>query len=157
MIDCVYYNDFIRCYRNGVVERFWRNKYWRIVKNNANIGGDYNYIRINGKMIYRQRLLAYCFLGLDDIVGKSGADDCIDHKDRNKLNNSVANLRITTQQGNNHNQTKAKGYSLDKHKKKWKAQIGLNSKRIHLGYYDTEAEARQAYLSGKEKYHIFAT
>jgi len=156
MIGVVYYNDFIRCFRDGVVERIdkrYKNPKWTIVENTNNHIG-YNVIGINGKKILRQRLLAYCFLGLDDIVGERGADDCIDHKSGNKLDNSIANLRITTHQGNQHNRTKAKGYSWDKRDKKWKAKISLNGKRIHLGYYETEEEAHQAYLDGKEKYHI---
>jgi hypothetical protein len=154
MIDCVYFNDKIRCYRNGVVERFWRNKYWKVVENNANNGDGYNTIKINGKMIKRHRLLAYCFLGLENIVGEKGADDCIDHRYGNKLDNSVANLRITTHQGNQHNRPTAKGYCWHKQSNKWNASIALNGKRIHLGLYDTEEEAHQSYLRGKAKYHI---
>ena len=157
MIDLVYYNDDIRCYRDGRVERLNQNykpAKWTIVENTANHSGEYNKIGINGKFILRHRLLAYCFLGLDDIVGERGADDCIDHRYGNKLDNRVENLRITTQQGNQHNQTKAKGYSWNKQNNKYHASIKLNGKDIHLGYYTTEEEARQAYLRGKEKYHI---
>ena len=154
MIDCIYYTDDIRCYKNGVVERLFRNKYWKIVENTNNNGRGYNIITINGKKIRRHRLLAYCFLGLDDIVGKSGADDCIDHINGTRLDNRIANLRITTHQGNHHNHTKAKGYCWNKQNKKYEARIGLNYKNINLGYYDTEEEAKQAYLEGKKKYHI---
>jgi hypothetical protein len=156
MIDLVYYNDFIRCFRSGVVERLnqrYKPAKWTIVENTAHNDG-YNTININGKPIYRHRLLAYCFLGLDDIVGEKNNDNCIDHKSGNKIDNSVENLRITTNQGNHHNRTTAKGYYWHKLAKKWKAQIGLNGKNIHLGLYDTEEEAHQAYLDGKEKYHI---
>jgi len=156
MIDCVYYNDKIRCYRNGVVERFFRNKYWRIVENTANHNDGYNTIKINGKMILRHRIMAFCFLGLDDIVGESGCDDCIDHENGIKIDNRVKNLRITTNQENLHNNPKAKGYYWNKQRNKYHAQIQLNGKTIYLGSYNTEAEARQAYLSGKDKYHIFA-
>ena len=153
MIGVVYYNDFIRCYRNGVVERKYYYKYWRIVENTNNHNG-YNDIKIKGKSIKRHRLIAFCFLGLNDIVGKSGADDCIDHKSGIPLDNSVANLRVATQQVNNQNNPKAKGYIWCKERKKYRARITLNGKLIHLGYYDTEEEAHQAYLDAKEKYHI---
>ncbi len=152
MIDCVYYNDKIRCYRNGRVERFWK-KGWNIVENTANAGKGYNHLKINGKMIYRHRLLAYCFLGLENVVGERGRDDVIDHISGIPLDNSVANLRITTQQGNTQN-TKAKGYYLDKRRNKYQASIILNRKNIYLGYYDTEEEAHQAYLDAKRIYHI---
>jgi hypothetical protein len=154
MIEVVYYNDKIRCFRNGVVERLFKRKGWTIVENTANSNDGYNQIGINGKNIYRQRLLAFCFLGLENIVGEKGADDCIDHINNDRIDNRVKNLRITTNQGNQHNQTKAKGYYWDKQSNKWRAKICLNRKNIHLGLYATEAEARQAYLTAKDKYHI---
>jgi len=154
MIDLVYYTDAIRCYRNGVVERFFRNKYWRIVENTANHNDGYNQIGINGKLILRHRIVAYCFLGLDDIVGTKTGECVIDHENGDKLDNRVKNLRITTNQGNSQNRPTAKGYSWHKRDKKWSSQIRLNDKLIYLGYYTTEAEARQAYLTAKDKYHI---
>jgi len=154
MIDCVYYNDFIRCYRDGRVERIFRNMYWKEVENTENSKNGYNRFDINGKSIRRHRLLAFCFLGLNDIIGKSGADDCIDHINGITIDNHVKNLRITTHQGNNQNFTRAKGYSWSKQAKKWTAQICINKKKIHLGSYNNEAEARQAYLTAKLKYHI---
>jgi len=154
MIDCVYFNDDIRCYRNGLVERYWRNKYWKIVENTDNDEDGYNIIRINGRGIKRHRLIAYCFLGLENIVGEKNNVNCIDHIDNNKLNNSVANLRITTHQGNMFNRPTTKGYYWDKQRNKWRATIGLNGKIIYLGYYNTEEEAHQAYLTAKKEYHI---
>jgi len=154
-IDCVYFNDYIRCFRDGRVERLdkrFKNPKWRIIENTDNENG-YNDIKINGVDIKRHRLMAYCFLGLKNIVGKSGANDCIDHINGDKLDNRVENLRITTHQGNQQNQTKAKGYYWNNEKNKWRASIGINGKLIHLGYYDTEEEAHEAYLRAKPIYH----
>ena len=153
MIDCVYYNDYIRFFRDGTAERFFKSKGWKIVENTANSNG-YNVISINHRKIKRHRILAYCFLGLENIIGTSSGEDVIDHIDNNKINNRVKNLWITTQQGNQFNRPTAKGYHWDKKSKKWRARIKLNGKSIHLGLYDTEEEAREAYLRGKEKYHI---
>jgi hypothetical protein len=36
----------------------------------------------------------------------------------------------------------------------WCAQIGVNGKQKHIGFYDTEEEARAAYLEEKKKLHI---
>lgn len=152
MIDCVYYNDDIRCYRDGRVERWFKNCYWRIVENTSNSNNGYNNVRINNKMIMRHRLIAFCFLGLENIIGKSGVGDIIDHIDRNTLNNAVENLRITTHQGNQQNR-KCKGYNWNKRDGKFQAEIVFNGKKISLGYYTTAEEARQAYLDGKRKYH----
>lgn len=77
----------------------------------------------------------------------------IDHIDRNRSNNKISNLRIVTNQQNSFN-TNAKGYYWDKHAKKYEAKISLNKKTIYLGLYNTEEEARQAYLDAKDKYHI---
>jgi len=79
-------------------------------------------------------------------------DLMIDHKDHDKTNNRKSNLRIVTQQENNQN-TIAKGYCWYKQTNKWKASITVNGKYKHLGYYDTEKEARVAYLEAKKKYH----
>jgi hypothetical protein len=155
MIDTVYYNDELRCHRNGVVERFWKNIKWRIVENTANREDGYNIININKKTIRRHRLIAYCFLELDDIVGRLDKTDVIDHIDGNPLNNAVANLRITNQSGNGQNHKNVKGYTFQKASEKWMSKITLNYKTIHLGYYNTEEEARQAYLEGKRKYHLW--
>jgi hypothetical protein len=154
MIDCVYYNDEIRCHRDGRVERFYYHKYWRIVENNANTNG-YNNIRINGKMILRHRLIAYCFLGLENIVGRLDKTNVIDHIDGNKINNHINNLRITNNSGNNQNRKDAKGYCFHKRDKKYQAQIMTNNKLIYLGLYETEEEAKEAYLEGKRKYHLW--
>ena len=153
MEECKYYNEFIRCYRNGKVERFYRNCYWKVVENTDNNKG-YNCISINGKMILRHRIIAYCFLGLEDIVGKKNLDNSIDHLNGNRTDNRVDNLRITTNQGNSQNRKNTKGYTWNKQRNKWKAQIYTDKKKIFLGRFNTEQEARQAYLTAKAKYHI---
>jgi len=153
MINLIYYNDKIRCYRDGQVERFWKNKYWKIVENNNNHTG-YNRIQINKKSIKRHRLIAYCFLGLQNIVGNKKGIDLIDHIDGNKLNNSIENLRITNNSGNQQNKKNVKGYHFDKKLNKYKAYIMVNGKKIHLGLFDTKEDAHNAYLNAKKIYHI---
>jgi hypothetical protein len=49
---------------------------------------------------------------------------------------------------------KSKGYTWHKHRKKWMSSIKVNKRTIHLGYFETEEKARNAYLQAKEKYHI---
>jgi hypothetical protein len=43
----------------------------------------------------------------------------------------------------------AKGYYWHKTKKKWQAQISIDGKLKHLGYFDNEHEARTAFLEAK--------
>lgn len=154
MIDCIYYNDAIRCYRNGVVERLFKRKGWTIVENTGN-NGEYNQVLIdNKKKIKRHRLISFCFLGLENINEVKSGVDVIDHIDGNPLNNCVANLRITNSSGNAQNRKDVKGYYWFKKNKKWRARIQLNNKIINLGLFNTEEEAREAYLVAKRKYHI---
>lgn len=153
MIDCVYYNEFVRCYRSGKVERLFRGCYWREVENTDNNGNGYNTIMINGKMIFRHRLIAFCFLGLECINERKRGQDIVDHANNNKLNNCVENLRITDAKGNAENCPTVKGYYWHKQHKKWLAKIKTNGKDIHLGLFLTEEEAREAYLAAKEIYH----
>jgi hypothetical protein len=40
-----------------------------------------------------------------------------------------------------------------KRKQKWVAGIGINGKRLHLGYFDTPEEAYEAYVTASNKYH----
>ena len=152
-INLVYYNDEIRCYRDGQVERYFKRKGWKIIKNNNNQSDGYNFIKINKKLILRHRIIAYCFVGLDDIIGNKKGKFIIDHIDGNKLNNCVKNLRITNQSGNNQNRKNVKGYTFIKRMNKYEARITVNGKAIILGYFDTKEEARNAYLEGKKIYH----
>lgn len=78
--------------------------------------------------------------------------NCLDHINRIKDDNRIINLRNVTQQQNCFNKT-CKGYTWFKRDSKWKAQITINKKKTHLGLFNTEQEAKNAYLAAKEKYH----
>ncbi len=70
----------------------------------------------------------------------------------NRANNNLSNLRMVTNGQNQWNQD-TKGYSWNKHNQKWQAQIMKDGKKIYLGNFLKEEEARQAYLDAKEIYH----
>ena len=137
----------LRCYECGKIETFVWNKWKELVGYIRNDG--YYRVGINNKKYLKYRIIAYAFLGLDI----ENPNQVIDHIDRDTSNNAVSNLRIVSTQQNSFN-TNAKGYCWNKHAKKWRAYITLNSKHIHLGLFATEDEARTAYLIAKEKYHI---
>ena len=86
------------------------------------------------------RLIALQFIEKPDNL------DFVDHIDRDRSNNNLDNLRWVTRSQNCRN-IECKGYSWCKKSKKWRARYSLNYKRIHIGYYDTEEDARNAYLN----------
>lgn len=94
----------------------------------------------------------YINLSMHRFVMKQPKGKVIDHIDGNPLNNQKDNLRATTQAANLRNSTKAKGYTWVKKRNKWQAQIRLNYKQIYLGQFDTESEARNAYLKARKEY-----
>jgi hypothetical protein len=79
--------------------------------------------------------------------------DVIDHINGVKDDNRISNLRNITFQKNLFN-SKSKGCYFNKRTNKWHSQIMLDYKKIHLGFFDTEEEARTSYLNAKQKYHI---
>jgi len=86
----------------------------------------------------------------------------IDHKNGNRDDNRIENLRQATRSENGQNQKKFKtntsgftGVSWCKYDKKWNSRIRINGKLIHLGYFKTAQEAGEAYLSAKKKLHTF--
>lgn len=89
----------------------------------------------------------------------------IDHINGDGLDNRLGNLREVTQQQNIHNHRKTPkhntsgflGVSYYKAGKKFSAHINLNSKKIHLGYFDKPETAHQAYLTAKRKLHTSCT
>lgn len=88
-------------------------------------------------------------------IGEIPDNMFVDHIDRNKSNNSLDNLRLVTASQNSinsNNVDEAKGYH--KSGDYWQAVICSVGKRIYLGNFKTQKEARLAYLKAKEKYHI---
>lgn len=90
-------------------------------------------------------------------------DGEIDHIDRNKTNNRLANLRDTSHTGNSQNRIDALsnnksgllGVTRD-HRcraKPWRASIKVGGNSIHIGMYQTKEEAHQAYLAAKRDVH----
>lgn len=75
----------------------------------------------------------------------------IDHINRNRLDNRKENLRFCTHQQNMmnlsvriDNSSGVTGVCWHKKSNKWRAQIKLNKKTKHLGYYDNIEDAIQA-------------
>tara|TARA_R110000868_G_scaffold347273_1_gene608328 strand:- start:45 stop:536 length:492 start_codon:yes stop_codon:yes gene_type:complete len=154
MTEPRYFTQEVRCYADGRIERKKqdvriKNPKWRPVKLKPKPDG-YSQIVIAERKYYVHRIIASCFLNLDIEI----LTDVVDHRDGKPSNNCIENLQVTTHQGNSWNMPRAKGYRWDKLNKKWKAQICVNYKTIYLGNFDTEEEARDAYLAAKLIYHV---
>jgi hypothetical protein len=90
----------------------------------------------------------------------------VDHKDINRQNNNIENLRELTDSENKRNTNKRKfcrgklatshhkGVSWCKRRKKWVAQLRFNKKHIFLGRFDKEDDAGQAYNDAIRKYGL---
>jgi len=116
---------------NGKVAGFFNSQgYWKI--------------QLLGKSRCANRL-AWVITYDEDITGIE-----IDHKDRDKSNNRIGNLRKATRLQQNINKD-ARG--TFKSRRKYGAKIRVNGKDIYLGLYKTEEEAHRVYLAKKRELH----
>lgn len=126
----------------------WRYDMRRIPMDGVagNINADkYRRIVINHECMLAHRL-AWLY-----VYGEWPKGD-IDHINRERDDNRIANLRDATRSQNIHysrpsslNKSGIKGVSWAKKSKKWFAQIKINGRSIHLGSFDTPESAGAAY------------
>lgn len=112
-------------------------------------------IHVLGKK-YKAHRLAWLF------VNGHWPKNHIDHIDGNPLNNAFCNLRQASHQQNCQNQKRfctntsgVTGVSYQKNIGKWFAYIWVNSKRLHLGYFDKLEEAAEVRRVAKAVHHAF--
>jgi hypothetical protein len=99
------------------------------------------------------RLVATAFLGKSDLH--------VNHINGNKQDNRVENLEYVSNRENNTHKfidkkttSKYTGVCWLKNKNKWLSNIYLNKKKKHLGLFDTELDAHNAYLKALEENNI---
>ena len=106
--------------------------------------GAYRTVRIDGVGYAAHRLIWLMKTG-------SWPAQLIDHKDRNGLNNAWGNLREATHSQNSMNQaqprtaTRLRGVIFNPRQKVFVARGTLNYIQHHIGTFDTEIEAHEAY------------
>lgn len=113
-------------------------------------------IKIGGTLFYGHRL---AWLYEHGVWPRHG----LDHRDGDKSNNKLSNLREATQAENLQNVSISKRntsgflgvYFRKDTKKHWVAQMAINGKVTGLGFYSTAAEASAAYLQAKARFHTF--
>lgn len=95
------------------------------------------------------------------LMGKPEKGMCVDHANRDSLDNQRANLRFCTRSQNNINRrtrrtigglrgtSKLSGNRV----KPWVAEIYHEGKKVRLGTFTTAEEAHEAYAAASKKYH----
>jgi hypothetical protein len=141
-------------YESYAISSFGRvknTKTGRILKAADNKDG---YLRINlcedatRKTFTVHRLVACAF------INNPNDKECVDHKNNDKTNNHISNLRFATNKENQQNSklsikntSKVKGVHFHKRVKKWCAQINIDGIRIYIGYYDNIEDAKTARIN----------
>jgi hypothetical protein len=135
--------------------------HWIVSRSNGSKAGDiagsidscgYVVIGVFGKVYLAHRLAWLYMIGV-------WPEDQIDHKNMNRSDNRWENIRIADKTVNGQNIKKARkhnktGYlGVHVQKGKFKAQIKVDKKPMHLGYFETAELAHQAYIDAKRKYH----
>lgn len=140
----------------------WRVNFGRKIRAGVRAGsvkgGRYRRVALQGKTMPEHRL---CFFLHTGRMPKG----FIDHLNGNGLDNRWCNLRECTAFQNRQNikairksvnkTSKYTGVSWQASSGSWKASIGINRTKIHLGYFIHEDDAFQAYLKAKAELHKF--
>jgi len=95
----------------------------------------------------------YCFMHtvVMQLAGHDLTGVTVDHDGRKRLDNTLRNLRLATRRQQNMNRSRQRtntsgfiGVHWHKQNRKWHAQIRVNGRRKHLGYFTDKIEAARA-------------
>lgn len=104
-------------------------------------GRAYAYSPRTRRTIFVYRLI----LGIEGC----GRELVVDHINGNCRDNRRCNLRACSHVANTWNKPKARGYRFVESVGRWQAYIKMNNHFVHLGHFDTEAEAKAARVAAE--------
>ena len=115
----------------------------------------YMYVHLAGRRLAVHRIVWLIAKGDFD------TDMLIDHKNGNKSDNRLENLRIASVSENGMNRTTLPttntsgvlGVTWNKKLEKWQAHVRVNGRKIHLGLYLSLNAAKEAAINGREMHH----
>lgn len=119
----------------------------------GNAGNGYVQVKVGKKRLYAHRVIYAINHG-------NMPEGDIDHINGNCMDNRIENLRKVSKSENQHNHRMPKnnasgsiGVIWHTRDQKWMAQIRVNNRMIHLGYFTDFEKAVQARKTAKMKYH----
>lgn len=120
----------------------------------------YMRFRVDGYNVWAHRMAILHVVG-----ALPGRGFHVDHINGNRSDNRLSNLRVVPMSINPQNVRKPKADNTSGylgafwHKKqgRWRSQIRLAGKSIHLGYFETAEQAHEAFVAAKRKLHVACT
>lgn len=138
--------------------------FWKVKRNGTKgIGSEagntskkgYVFIRLDNKPYLAHRLAWLYTYG-------EWPTQQIDHKNGQRDDNAIDNLRSVSNRENACNRTQHRNGHLpgvsyhksEKRKKSWMSRIRIKKDIIFLGYFETEIEAHEAYVTARKHYGV---
>ena len=153
----VWDNEFIVYSCGYVFKKQLKNGKWKLMNLNKKHNGYIEILLTNKKKEIKRfklhRIVYYAFNQERFDIYDSSMDNSIDHINGNKADNRLSNLRNVTNQHNQFNNRKAKGYTFNKNRNKYEVYINIDGKKKHLGLFKTKTGAKLKYLRTKEILH----
>ena len=142
----------LKVFRDGRIhslsKRCKRYEKWIVL--HYSLSNGYYRIGVGGKDIKVHNVITLCYLGIKPEGYQT------DHINTNPLDNRLQNLQYLTKIDNDRKRLTCNGKPIKgyrKYGKNYRAKITHLGLNIHLGTFEKEEDARQAYVDAKLKYH----
>ena len=145
-VELYLFGTKLQVYPDGKIERLMKSKNWKVIENRVNHRHGYNVIMINTVQYTRARIVAYAFLNMITLTNKSVV---IHHKDKDRLNCSVANLSIESYSSINYYRNDTQGFYKKPNSTQFVAMITNNGVTKRIGTFDTQEQAHDAYIQAR--------